>query len=180
MFLDYMIKFPDAFDQFFNSGLSDCFEVLQLLGKSDVEVEEIASVVIFGQTMQKMLELLKHGILRKKMREKIFAFQFEFPSDHDNFPMLHNFDNKILLEETNLFNLFVMSNFLAKGRDGIEFLFLVLAEICDSSQRYGQIFLPISAFVFDDVVAVGQFFPVHVAELFVEIGVVLQNFQIFK
>ena len=120
-----------------------------------------------------MLELLKHGILRKKMRYKIFTFQFEFSSDHDNFPMLHNFNDKIFLEEIYLFNLFIMSNFFAKGWYSIEFLFLVLAEICDTSQRYSQIFLSISVLVINDVVTVGQFFSVHVAELFIEIGVVL-------
>ena len=114
------------------------------------------------------------------MREKIFTFQFEFSSDHDNFPMLHNFDHKIFLEEINLFYLFIMCNFLTKGRDGIEFLFLILAEICDTSQRYSQIFLSISVFIVDDVVTIGQFFSVHVAELFVEIRVVLENFKIFK
>ena len=48
MFLDFVIKFFDTFDQFFNSSLSDCFEIFQLLGKSDVEIEEIASIVILG------------------------------------------------------------------------------------------------------------------------------------
>jgi hypothetical protein len=93
---------------------------------------------------------------------------------HRNFPVIKGFLNDIILEERNTFDdfkaLYVFGHCL-NGKELILGLLVFDFVIRDSSQRYSKMFVKISLLIIDDVKTIRFFGPVHVAKLFVKIGI---------
>lgn len=125
--------------------------------------------------MQEVEIGLEDGVLGKEMAHDVLALHFEFGAHHAILPVLQGFAQQVVAEEPDLLDSFVELDLFPEFADGVK-LVLVLFVIADSSQRYGQVLFFFSVLVLDDIEGIGQVSSVHIAELFIEVGVVFEDF----
>lgn len=122
-------------------------------------------------------------ILRKDVPLQKLAFVDEFLLKHGYFPVIHNFLNYIIFEESYSPCFFIFVNISGHflDRKKLAFCLLILYFVTsDPPERNSKILAKTPLFIISNVETVGFVFPVHIAKLFIEVWICLKYVQILE